>query len=139
MGEKFGQSGVELTEIRDKVSAWEGGPVAGEKPKNNYLEFDRKSRQKSGQRFSGARSMSCGFGPGKLQSKLLDESMPKLDESQVAMLLLIDSGATLKEKEDACARSLEKLGLIIWMGSQNRYGAMADGRRVAEALRDNKH
>lgn len=132
MLEKIGRSGVELHEIRSSVSL-EGKAPTGEKPKNNYSEFKRQSRQK-GSGFSGNRSMSCGFGPSKLNH---DDSMPKLTPKQRRMLLDIDDGkmGNLSALNPIAAQLWGK-GLITWINDRGCYVAMAEGRRIAEMLRD---
>lgn len=131
--EKCGRSGVELREIRRHVDAEGNDTSSRGKPKNNYLD-NRIVVSKGNRGFNANRPRSCGFGPSKVQC---DESMPSLTKAQRRLLVDIDDGKmTNLPRENRLALLMVAQGLIIWSETKGVYTTMADGRRVADLLRN---
>lgn len=135
MIEKIGRSGVELHQVRKHVNA-DGEDIGpARKPNNAYLDGKVSSRAGRGPQ-GCTRMVSHGFGPSKLN---VDNDMPKLSKAQRDLLLVIDVGhCTLTNPTLKVAESLVKLGLVIWSKAKSDFVTMADGRRVAELIREGK-
>ena len=132
MGEIAGASGIRLEEI-NRVVSMDGRAKPGEKPVSDYTDNLRKSKTRSGIRFSGARNVSCGFGPSKPH---WDESIPKMTSTEKNILLAIDDKDGIKLlRENKIALDLLEKGLIIWSDTKQRYVTMAEGRRVADLIK----
>ncbi len=135
MIEKIGRSGVELHQVRKHVDA-DGNDVGPRrKPNNPYL--DGKTKTKGGRAPQGCtRMVSHGFGPSKLN---VNNDVPKLSKVEKEVLLLIDDGKlVLTTKFFKVADTLVKKGFAVWSDTKNDYLCMAEGRRVAELLREGK-
>ncbi len=135
MIEKIGRSGVELHQVRKHVNA-DGDDIGpGRKPNNAYLDGKVSSRAGRGPQ-GCTRMVSHGFGPSKMN---VNNDIPKLSKPQRALLLVIDAGHTvLVASTLKVAETLVKLGLVIWSNSKGDFVCMAEGRRVAELLREGK-
>ncbi len=135
MIEKIGRSGVELHQVRKHVNA-DGDDIGpAQKPNNAYL--DGRVSSKIGRGPQGCtRMVSHGFGPSKLN---VNNDMPKLTKPQRALLLVIDAGHTvLVASTLKVADTLVKMGLVVWSESKADFACMAEGRRVAELIREGK-
>lgn len=132
--EKCGRSGVELHEIRRNVNAEGEDTTSRGKPGNPYLDGKKKSG-KGG--WSGARMISHGFGPSKFKN---DQSMPKLSGPLSVVLVMIDEVAPsiVAKKELPAIKLLEKKGYVTWSDRDKCWKTMAEGRRVAELIKEGK-
>lgn len=132
VGGKIGRSGAVCTDIVTNPDFGSSKPyltgVKGPKYKN---------RRGSGQRFSGERLRSCGFGPSKVHC---DEEVPSMTEREVELLKLVNDNPGITSIPEHLLPSLKTIavglksskGLIV--ESRGGYQLMADGRRVAAIL-----
>jgi hypothetical protein len=135
MIEKIGRSGVELHQVRKHVNA--DGEDCGPRQKPNNAYLDGKAKTKGGRGPQGCtRMVSHGFGPSKMNR---NEDIPKLSKDEKDVLLAIDaSKLVLDQKRFKIADTLVKKGFVVWSDTKNDYTCMAEGRRVAELLREGK-
>lgn len=132
--EKCGRSGVELHEIRRNVNANGDDTTSRGKPKNGYLDDKRVSKLGASKGYNANRPHSHGFGPSRLFN---DQSLPKLKAEEKSALLLIDSQGKKFTKDYKVAKKLCADGYVMW-SDQRGWICMAEGRRVAELLREKK-
>lgn len=135
MIEKIGRSGVELHQVRKHVNA--DGEDCGPRQKPNNAYLDGRVKTKGGRAPQGCtRMVSHGFGPSRLN---VNNDMPKLTKQQRELLLVIDAGPTvLTTKTLKVADTMVKMGLVIWSETKHDFVCMAEGRRVAELIREGK-
>jgi hypothetical protein len=129
MIQRCGKSGVELHEIRRNVDANGDDTTSKGKPINGYTDGKKGVKVRG---FNANRPRSCGFGPSKPQ---INEKVPKLTETQKALLISIDSGTTILDPNNKVAHTLVDMDLIMWSDRDKVWKAMADGRRIADLLR----
>lgn len=123
----IGRSGVKLDEVRTHVDAEGNDRKPKGKPKSSFHEGLRRGNGGKGQ-LSGARLMSTGFGPSKMN---IMEDVPNMTSGEKAALIECDDG---KIASIGMLLRLAELGLVAATATRG-YLATAEGRRVAEILR----